>query len=104
MADIFIYMNEENKFTPALSPWINEHLAPTWAKEVAKTIPKPSPVTASAGDIYRKCQDEILARLAKNPAQKWKLNGIKEDLAAHRESTLTDWFAKEVIALAEKQI
>ena len=102
-------MNEQDQYTVSLTPWLNEYGQPTTVVNQTSPEVKPVETISNTAEVYRKCQEEVLARLLKTPdclgrSQLWKVNAIKEDLAIHRETAAMDWFVKEVVALAEKYL
>ena len=100
--------NEQDTYTVALSPWINEYRTPG-PIVTEKPAPKAPTTESNSAAIYRKCHAEVLKRLEQSQDRlgrslKWKADAIREDLAAGRNNSYTDEFAKEVVALAEKYL
>lgn len=59
--------------------------------------------------VYREAQKIAFEKLARSQdhlgrSLAWKVDAIKEDLAAHKDSSVVDEFAKEVIRIAEKMM
>lgn len=81
---------------PVLSPWVN-------GKQTVESGSRSNQMA----DIYRMCHNEVLRRLMVTPdslgrSQVWKAKAIADDLADGKDNGYTQWFTKEVIALAEK--